>query len=272
MRTLLLSIISVCLLTSTIEAQRLHVNLFAGVANYSGDLQETTSAMKNSNGALGLGIGYELTERFTLRAGITTGKISGDDKGGKWAVRNLNFTSGILEGHTALEFHLRNPYEHVLTPYIFAGVAMYHYDPFTFDPNGKKVFLRPLSTEGQGFVAGREPYQLTQYAIPFGGGFKLAFSDAYNIGVEVGIRKTNNDYLDDVSTTYVDEALLLAKRGAKAAELAWRGDETKTPNSYPNAGAPRGGSTANDWYYFSGIRASFRIGGGGDNGLGCPRL
>ncbi len=230
--------------------------------------------MKNPNAAVGIGVGYEISDRFTWRAGFTSGKISGDDKGGKWAVRNLNFITRITEGHTALEFNLRNPYEHKLTPYVFAGVAVYHYNPYTEDPNGKRISLRQLSTEGQGFIAGKTPYELIQYAIPFGGGIKLALSDSYSLGLEIGLRKTNNDYLDDVSTTYVDEAVLLANRGSKAVELAWRGDETKTPNPYPNGGAPRGNAKSKDWYYFSGIIASFRLGGNGGNngGTGCPKF
>ena len=44
------------------------------------------------------------------------------------------------------------------------------------------------------------------------------------------------DYLDDVSTTYVDQALLLTNSGAKAVELAYRGGELKNGSSYPAAG------------------------------------
>lgn len=81
------------------------------------------------------------------------------------------------------------------------------------------------------------------------------------MGVEFGVRKLFTDYLDDVSTTYVDQNLLLLNRGAKAVELAFRGGELKNGATYPADGTQRGGNKAKDWYYFTGITASFRIGG-----------
>src|SRR5258708_5350638 len=93
------------------------------------------------------------------------------------------------------------------------------------------------------------------------------------------MRKLFTDYLDDVSTNYVDQNLLLLNRGPKAVELAYRGDELKNGSSYPPAGSKRGGSSVNDWYYFTMFTASFRLGGNGGgsgsgkllkSGTGCP--
>ncbi len=269
---------AVCLgfLFTSVSAQRIHLNVFGGVANYQGDLQEKVYTFKQAHAAFGLGAAYELSDRFMFRAGFTLAKVSADDKFGRNAARNLTFTSNITEGHAALEFYLRNPYERSVTPYIFSGVAVFHFDPFTTDSSGKKAYLKPLSTEGQGFVAGRSNYKLTQFAIPFGAGLKFSMSDNFRLGLEVGFRKTFNDYLDDVSTTYADENLLLAQRGSRAVELAFRGDEIKSGSSYPAAGVRRGGEKYKDWYYFSGITASFRLsgadggGGKGGKGIGCP--
>jgi len=149
---------------------------------------------------------------------------------------------------------------------LFVGVAVYHFNPYTTDTAGRKTYLRPLSTEGEGFLPGKNNYNLTQIAIPFGAGVKLSLSDNVNVGVEVGYRKLFTDYLDDVSTTYVDEATLLANRGAEAVELAYRGNELKNGAPYPRAGVIRGGAAHRDWYYFTGITASFRLFSG--NGLG----
>lgn len=258
------------------SAQRVHLNLFAGAANYQGDLQEKRYTFQQAHGVYGIGASYEISDRFMLRAGINTAKISAHDKFGRNKDRNLNFASAITEGHTAIEFYLKNPYERAVTPYIFGGIAVFHFNPYTNDSSGKKTYLKPLSTEGQGFINGRPLYKLTQFAIPLGAGLKFAMSDNFRLGVEVGLRKTFSDYLDDVSTNYVDETTLFAQRGSRAVDLAFRGDEIKSGDPYPSDGSIRGGQKYKDWYYFTGITASFRLGGQGNygdrkgNGVGCP--
>ena len=176
-----------------------------------------------------------------------------------------------------MEYALLNPYEHSLAPYLFAGISNFSFNPSTKDTSGRKVFLQPLSTEGQGFYQGRKKYKLNQYSIPFGGGVKFSFSENVRLAIEVGLRKTNTDYLDDVSTTYIDQNILLLNRGQQAVDLAFRGDELKTGLSYPADATQRGGKSK-DWYYFSGITLSIRLNGNGNGGTssggksktGCP--
>ena len=111
----------------------------------------------------------------------------------------LNFASGITEVNLGLEYYITPLGDHSLTPYVFAGIAVYHFNPYTRDTSGTKYFLKPLSTEGEGFAAGKNNYNLTQFAIPFGAGVKLSLSENINVGFEVGLRKLFTDYLDDVS-------------------------------------------------------------------------
>ena len=261
------SVISALLILFTIgtNAQKFHLNLFAGVSNYQGDLQDKGITFNHAHPAGGVGISYDIATHFSISTGITLAKVSGNDEYGKNRHRNLNFTSNITEANVGFEYYITAPVEkHSLTPYLFAGIAVYHFNPYTFDSAGKKYFLKPLSTEGEGFVPGRKNYNLTQMAIPFGAGVKLSLSDNVNVGIEIGYRKLFTDYLDDVSTTYVDENLLLANRGAEAVQLAYRGDELKNGvQTYPAAGSKRGNPNHNDSYYFTGITLSFRLGGGG---------
>lgn len=245
------------------NSQGFHIDLFAGTSNYQGDLQSKRFTFNQAHFAGGLGFSYDLSQRLAVRAGFKIGKISGDDQYGRNRSRNLSFSSQLTEGDIDFQYFITPLGAHSLTPYVFAGLALYHYNPYTFDSTGKKYYLQPLSTEGEGFVAGRKMYSLTQIGIPFGGGVKLALSDNLNVGVELGFRKLFTDYLDDVSTTYVDKSLLLANRGQKAVELAYRGDEIKGGSLvYPNAGAQRGNPGSKDWYYFTGVTLSFRIGNG----------
>ncbi|GAB2809730.1 DUF6089 family protein [Ferruginibacter profundus] len=273
-------IIALLLASINTQAQKLHLTLFGGFSNYQGDLQDKRFTLDQAHPAFGAGALYELSDRFAARANVTFGKVSGDDKNNsKNALRNLSFSSPITDIHLGLEYNLLNPYEHSLAPYLFAGISYFSFKPSTKDSTGNKVYLQPLSTEGQGFYQGRKVYQLHQFSIPFGGGVRLSISDNIRVGFEIGLRKTNTDYIDDVSTTYIDQNILLANRGQKAVDLAYRGDELKTGLGYPADGTQRGGSKNKDWYYFSGFNISFRLhgnGAGGSNGsggkskTGCP--
>ena len=259
--------IGLFLFTIPTSAQNFHINLLAGTSNYSGDLQDKRFTFSQSHFAGGLGVSYDLSDNFSVRSGVTLAKISADDKYGVNKLRNLNFTSNLTEVNLGLEYYITRLQDHALTPYVFGGIALYHFNPYTTDTSGTKYFLKPLSTEGEGFIAGRNNYSLTQLAIPFGAGVKLSLSDNINVGLEFGLRKLFTDYLDDVSTTYVDQGVLLTNKGAKAVELAYRGNELKNGNPYPAAGSVRGGSKNKDWYYVTGLTVSFRL--GQSNGAGA---
>ncbi|MFS8083469.1 MAG: DUF6089 family protein [Ginsengibacter sp.] len=258
------------------HAQNLSIDLYGGAMNYQGDLQDSRYTFSQSHFAGGFGLSYALSDHFSVRGSLLVGKVSADDKYGRNKARNLNFSSSITEGQLALQYFITPVGDHFITPYLFGAIAVYHFNPYTFDSNGVKTYLRPLSSEGQGFVPGKNVYKLTQASLPFGGGIKLSLSDNINVGLELGLRKLFTDYLDDVSTTYVDESTLLANRGPKAVALAYRGDELKSGLPYPAGGSIRGGAKNKDWYYFTGITLSFKLGnGGGTSGrrnkqYGCP--
>lgn len=260
----------------TTQAQKLNVTVFGGFSNYQGDLQDKRFTLNQSHPAFGAGLLYDITDKLGVRANVTFGKVSGDDKqNAKNAVRNLSFSSPITDVHLGLEYSFLSLYEHSFTPYVFAGVSYFKFNPSTKDSLGRKVYLQPLSTEGQGFYQGRKKYNLGQFAIPFGGGVKFAFSDNVRLAFEIGLRKTSTDYLDDVSNTYIDQNILLANRGQQAVDLAFRGGELKTGLTYPADGSQRGGVKNKDWYYFSGLNLSIRLNGNGGSGggkskTGCP--
>jgi opacity protein-like surface antigen len=265
MKIFLLSLLVSVLVINT-NAQNLHLNLFAGTSNYSGDLQDKGFTLSQSHFAGGFGVSYDITDHFSVQSALTFGTISANDKYGRNKARNLNFNSAISEVNVGVQYFITPLSEHVLTPYVFAGLAVYHFNPYTTDTAGAKTYLKPLSTEGEGFIQGKNNYNLTQFAIPFGAGVKFSLSDNVNVGLELGYRKLFTDYLDDVSSTYVDQATLLTNRGSEAVELAYRGNELKNGNPYPVGGSVRGGPKHKDWYYFTGLTASFRLFTG--NGLG----
>ena len=278
MKFAILPLFFVLMYCGDLKAQNVHLTLFGGVANYQGDLQPKRFTFQQSHAAIGVGAEYELSKLFWLRSQFTFGKIGADDKYySQHADRNLNFTSNISELQLVGQYLFRNLDDYRFTPYVFGGLAVFHFNPYTHDTAGVKYFLQSLSTEGEGFVNGRKAYHLTQLSIPFGGGVKVNVSSNLIFGVEMGLRKTFTDYLDDVSTKYVDPTILISNRGAKAAELAYRGGELKNGQHSTPIGLPRGNSARKDLYYFAGATLTFKFGGSGGGSftgskknLNCP--
>ena len=266
------------------KSQQFAVDLFAGTSNYQGDMMDKRYSMQNSKLVLGFGASYILNGHVRIRGLLSLAKVAANDKYASdpaLIVRNLNFTSSVTEFSATLNYDFLDLDYHKFTPYIFGGLAVFHFNPYTYDSTAGKVFLKPLSTEGQGMSGypDRKPYGLTQLAIPFGGGIRFRVNDDIAIAWEIGLRKTNTDYLDDLSTNYVDQGALISERGQLAANLAYRGDELKdNPGVYPVDGTVRGGPKNKDWYYFSGVTATFKINAGPDfkdsrkGSTSCPKV
>ena len=182
------------------------------------------------------------------------------------SVLKPNFWNSVLLG----EYYLFNLNERKYSPYFFAGLAVFHYDPYAY-LNRQKYYLRPLSTEGQDITGypDRKNYSLNQLAIPFGGGVKFAVNENLRVGLEVGLRKIFTDYLDDVSKNYVDPADLFTARGPLAVDISYRGDEIVGGfPSYPQKTVQRGNPKNKDAYYLVGLHLTYRLGAGGNGGGG----
>jgi hypothetical protein len=123
--------------------------------------------------------------------------------------------------------------------------------------NGSVYRLQPLGTEGEGLVPSRPKYALFQFCIPVGIGFKYTLGRQWGVGLELGIRKTFTDYIDDVSTTYFDFASYPGQYDPLAPKLADRSDGTKPENTLP--GAQRGDNRENDTYMFAIFSVNYKL-------------
>ena len=258
-------------ISQLVFAQRFHIGVYGGLAAYNGDLTDKIFPKKVTNGAIGITANYELTDNIMLRGGYTYAVVGGADRfssdSGRRA-RNLAFETQLSEFHLVGEYYLLNLYEHRFTPYAYAGLAVYHFNPYAFNGTTDKIYLKPLSTEGQGLPGyTQNPYKLTQAAIPYGAGIKFAVTDNLHLGLEVGLRKLFTDYLDDVSTNFADPNDLLAGRGQLSVDMSYRGDDVGHP-VYPAKGAQRGSPKHKDTYYFTGLHLSYRLGAGNGGGSG----
>ena len=240
---------------ATVIAQNTHLGFRFGLANYQGDLQEKRFTFQQSEMVGSIGVRYDLSEHLTARGFISYGSIKAADANNKSTAlqqRNLSFESRIKELELSIQYNLFSLNDKWWTPYAFAGVAFFNFKPYAFDNNNNKTFLQPLSTEGQGFIEGKKNYKRTVITIPFGIGAEYALNEDMRVGLELSYRRAFTDYIDDVSTSYVDAAQLLAARGATAVQMAYRGN-----GNYPAGGSVRGNSANKDSYYF--VQLTFTI-------------
>lgn len=271
-----LGLLAVTMLMACLSyAQAGHIGLFGGPAAYSGDLSTGIFPRKITNGAIGLSYSFDLSDKFLLRAGYTYSIVGGADRYNRkptLSLRNLSFETRINEFSLTGEYYFKNLYQDPFSLYVIGGAALFQFNPYTYDQNGQKVYLQPLSTEGQGLpqYPDRKPYKLTQPALVFGGGIKYVFSNRIRVGLESSIRKLFTEYLDDVSTNYIDHDALLDARGPLAVELAYRGDEIEGASPfYPGEGDKRGNPKSKDYYYFAGLHVTYSL-GGKKPPTGCP--
>lgn len=261
-------------------AQPVRLHIMGGFANYSGDIQQHGFTIEQAKGALTLGGTFTITDKLSVRGDYSFAQLAANDNRNikrALVARNLNFRTNINELSLLGEYDILNLYKHKLSPYLFGGVGIFHFNPFSFDGSGNRVYLADLGTEGQGIISGKKEYKRLQVHFPLGAGIKYALSEDVHVGFEMGMRVLQTDYLDDVSTEYVDQDVLLAARGQQAVDFAFRGDELKiNPTSYPPAGTIRGNSKVKDFYYFGLFRIGFRMNwfDAGDNSrskrLNCP--
>jgi opacity protein-like surface antigen len=241
---------------ATTSAQNWHVSGRFGFSNYQGDLQDRRLSLSQAKLAGSIGLRYDISEHFTARGFFTLSTLMAADvnnKSTELQKRNLDFHSRLFDWELGLQYQIFSLNNKWWTPYVFAGIGVLNFKPATRDINGNKVFLQSYSTEGQGFVRGVSPYSSWQLMIPYGFGAEYAVTEDLKVGLEFGYRSTFTDYLDDVSGTYADQAILLNKKGPEAVALAYRGNET-----YPTAGSLRGNANNKDSYYFVQLTVTLR--------------
>jgi hypothetical protein len=157
--------------------------------------------------------------------------------------RNLSFRSAITELSAETEWYplqmLWQYNEPKLRPFIGTGIGIFHFNPKA-QLNGQWITLQPLHLEGQGFAEypDRKSYKRTQIYIPISMGLKYRVNDNYIISLSTTLRKTFTDYIDDVSTTYINPNLfdkyLSSDQAKLAKQLYYRGlnSQTQKPGPY----------------------------------------
>jgi hypothetical protein len=290
-KLIIICIISLFFFPKT-EAQSIdpysEVGLFLGTSYYLGDLNE--NHFKLAQPAAAINYRYNIDRRVALKGGLWFGELRGADKLNEVDTvkiqRNLHFKSPLYELSGIIEFNFFD-YEtgsqrYRFTPFLFTGISIFQFNPqarryytsnlFDNDSgNGNPwTYLQPLGTEGQNSTAypEKDSYQLMQFAIPLGIGFKISLSDNFSINAEYGFRRTFTDYLDDVGGTYANPADLFRENETAAylsdtsldALDALAIDEDAIIYFDQNAGRQRANENNwKDWYNFAGISFVYKI-------------
>lgn len=263
------ALLGVCFIPLFSNAQFWEVGILLGGSNYSGDLSPAPVMLNETHGTIGAFIRANVNKTLTIKGNVYYGAISGADANSEkknTKLRNLSFYSTLLDIGANAEINILGfmpgKREYRTSPYAFLGLSVFKFDPQAIDPiKGEWVRLQPLGTEGQGTTRynDRKKYALAQVSIPFGVGVKHALNDNWNIGLEIGVRKTFTDYLDDVSTTYVEYGYLETNSSPLAARMSNRTEEIAGIRKEYGPETSRGNPTNDDWYMIAGVTLSYVI-------------
>ncbi len=278
--TLCLTVIAMLLSLTAAEAQRSrqrgplrNSRLYKGASNYGvmklsvgvgsstyfGDLCETGDCI-SARPYFNLGFDYRFSGRFRARMEGAYLRMASTDAGGRNAVRNLSFRSGNIEVAATgiFDFFSYNKFFNqrpLFSPYAFAGIGFTYFTPRT-KYEGSWYTLPRYDTEGVNYS------QFTP-TIPFGLGVQIALANEWDLSLEVGYRKIFTDYLDDVSTVFVDNGSLDPIAGALADRTKELGGIAPTYDSndgvHWNAGHQRGNPDRKDSYIILAAKLEYTI-------------
>lgn len=220
--------------------------------------------IKSTNINLGVGYRYRFHKFFATTTMLNLGMIRGSDAETKEPIRNLrnlSFRSPFVNLNQRIEFiafsretvgsrykikGVKGAKGHNEQLYFFTGIGIAYFNPQA-QYQGSWTNLRPLNTEGQGLTDGPKKYLPVTATIPFGIGFRFGISEMWRLGIEAIYLKTFSDYIDDVSGSYYDPAILGSQFGAASAYLS-------NPSTQPqmfNPGSQRGDKEKDAVFYLN---------------------
>jgi hypothetical protein len=250
-------------------AQQVEFGLYGGVSNYMGDVSEQKMKWDQTHPSVAVLGRYNINKKLTFKGFIGYGRVSGADSLAKQEanrIRNTNFFSDIYEFSVHMEYNLvennlstrgRRP----LIPYLFGGIGLFHFNPKT-NYGGNVYELQPLGTEGQGTTTynNLKKYNLTTFCIPIGIGLKKRVTPYLSVGVEVGMRFTFTNYLDDVGGNYANSNVVGSAYGPLARSLSNRTGEVVEEQRQAQEGDRRTttpGLIKNDMYFMGGVSITY---------------
>jgi hypothetical protein len=247
------------------KRQRKEYSFGIGVTNFLGDLGGRNQVgsnfvqdldVKATRYAIGLGYRYQIERDFYLKGDLNYVQVSGSDAltlEPSRSARNLNFKSNMIELVGVVEYKfIRQKSGHIYKLKGVKGKRWFKFEVYALvgigalwysskgQKDGKWYGLAALNTEGQGLPNGIKDYSQFTAVIPYGIGFRRSLGGgarsrsfgSWSISLELTMRKTFSDYIDDVSNTYYDsEGVGFNNAPDASAEMLYFADPSDTYNN-----------------------------------------
>ena len=219
MRYLKAAIIAI-LISSFAQGQTYELGLYAGGANFIGDVGSTTFISPNA-AAIGLVAKWNRSSRHSFRFSAIWSQLDGDDtksNESRRQSRGYTFENNVTEVSLGIEytfwefdmFKESNP----STPYLYTGLTYLGHNEFTLNTDD------PVQVEASGGLA-----------IPMVIGYKAVIKRNLILALEIGARYTFSDNLDG-----------------------------SAPENNLNETSGFGNLNNNDWYMFTGVTLTYAFG------------
>lgn len=195
--------------------------VFAGAANYQGDLADGAIIWRETQLSFGALARYTPNRFLTLRAHFMQGQVQGSDYNSSERdirYRGFKFKSTLNEFAVIGEYNFlgkenetANDFSFMINPYLFGGIGFLATTGTPTAPDDTKPYPFPEAGAKNGFLT-----------VPIGIGVKIQPSPTFSLGIEWGARTVFSDRLDGVSNA--------------------------TPTVF---------SKGNDWYMFGGLTFTY---------------
>ncbi|MGB0881667.1 MAG: hypothetical protein ACPGSO_01860 [Vicingaceae bacterium] len=274
------------------KRQRVEYSFGVGATNFLGDLggrnQQGTDGfmdfeIKATRYAAGFGYRYQIAKDWFLKGNLYYVKVSGNDnltQEPSRASRKLNFRSNVIELSGQAEYMLiKQKSGHLYRLRGVRGKRWFRFEVYAlgglgliwFDPKGDNgsghVRLAPLDTEGQNQPGGPKDYKGYTMVMPYGLGIRRALGGgarsrhfgSWTIALELTMRKTFSDYIDDVSTVYYDsDGAGVVGAGYTDEQVFFSDPSGKYVNGGYGEPQQRGDDTDNDAYMMGIISINYK--------------
>lgn len=250
-----LIIISV-LLSSPLQSQKNEIGLLVGGANYLGDI---SFHLSKTRPAFGIFFKNHYQNKFSYLFYLKNLSIHADDSDTpdgprKW--RNLRLKNNITELSSSIQYNIlqindlgnKGKYNYKALLNIHIGTTFFYHNPKgSIYGSNNWVFLQPLQTENI-------KYSLFGIGILYGFSINVNYKNI-NFGIQFDYVKTFTDYLDDISTVFMEPASQ-SEQTQNYANQTHLGNIRPDNLIYFQAGNIRGNPKNKDGYFNFGIRVS----------------
>ena len=234
-----------------------------GGKDFDGSNDPSDIDFRETRYAFGSGIQYNLPKGLSFGLDAFYTRVAADDAETNWnrKYRKLKVRTDIIETALKLEYTVPQ-YSGALSGfYANAGAGLCFFRPMN-ELNGVWYKLRPLGTQGQFADPSQSPYDYYSLVIPFGFGKKFSLKNGMTLALDISLRKTFTDYLDDVSGVYYDATQIEETNGELAAYFS--NPSVVEPIDGVVLGEPgtlRGSNAYNDNYFLFGFKLHIPLNG-----------